>query len=160
MRPGRLHPFGLEAVGDEDDRHVRMQLPHPLDEALGALGLAGHERIVDEDIRLGGHLAGVPGEDGAADPDRAHALPRVVAAAAEGIHFLVGEVDVVMNHEDARHGSLLGRQRGQDRRSRSPAADSAEWPESGPGGGAPTGRSLTIEHVFGRMRRKAGKEHA
>ncbi len=107
MRPGRLHPLGLEAVRHEHDGHVRVQLTHPFHETARAVRLSGHEGVVDEDIGACGELAGVAREDGAARSDRAHALPGLVAAAPEGVDFLVGEIHVVMDHEDACHVGLL-----------------------------------------------------
>ena len=84
-----------------------MQLAHPLHEEARAVGLAGHEGVVDEDVGTSGELTGVAREDGAARPDRTQALLGVVAATPKGIDFLVGKVHVVMDHEDACHVVLL-----------------------------------------------------
>ena len=103
MEPAELDPRGLHPAGGQDDRGVGVDLADALDELLRAVGLAGDPGVVDEDVGVLGHGADTAGQDRAARADRPQALLDGVAAQAERIRLVVGEIDVVVDEQDPGH---------------------------------------------------------
>ena len=105
MGPARLLPAERQPGRGQDDRRIRMDVPDVLDQGLGPVGVTACPDVVDEHVGSFGQVARVTGEDRAAIPSRASAFDDVVTEATKRIDLLPGEVEVVMDDEDACHAT-------------------------------------------------------
>jgi hypothetical protein len=94
-------PAQLEPGRRQDDRLIRVDITDVLDQRPSSLGVAAGPDIVNEDIGTLGEVAGPSGEDRAVVASRPTALNHLVPEATEGIGLLAGQVEVVMDDEDA-----------------------------------------------------------
>jgi len=103
MLPGVRLPAEREPGRRQDHRGVRMDLPDALDERPGAIQITARPGVVDEDVGALSEIAPPSSEDGALVPSRPAAFDHVVAQATQRVDLLAGQVEIVVDDEDASH---------------------------------------------------------